>query len=113
MTGSVIKATFDTLRVLAFGGISGTYAAVGSAFTRPVRLLKIYNGTDSLLRISLDGSTDNDMLPSLSGQIYDITSDKVDDGGFFIPTAARVYVKTESGSPSSGSVYVTVIGAAT
>jgi len=43
---SVQVAVLDTLRTLANGSISGTYAAVGTPFTSPVRLICFTNNTD-------------------------------------------------------------------
>ncbi len=52
---NAIRIMYEELKTLAFGGISGTYAAVGSAFENPDRILKITNTTDANLLISFNG----------------------------------------------------------
>ena len=107
-------ARFDTLRSLAFGSISASYAAVGSAFTHSVRTLKVVNLTDQPVLISFDGTHDNDVLPMNSGEVYDFGANKVSNAGNFEqPNNTTVYVKQQGSSPSSGSVYVVVIYGAT
>lgn len=110
---SRIRVAFEALRTLAFGSISTSYAAIGTPLTAPCRIVKIFNGTNLMLRISLDGTTDHDAIPPSTGQVYDITGNREDDGGFFIATGTQFYAKTETGTPSSGNVYLTVIGANT
>ncbi len=105
-----IRIMFEDLRSLAFGGISGTYAGVGTAFQKPVRMLKITNLTDAALIISFNGINDKDVIAANSAFIYDYGSNKSDSGGIAEQTAfERVYVREESSSPTSGSVYVTSI----
>jgi len=95
---------------LAFGGISGSYAGVGTAFVFPVRILKITNQTNADLLISFDGVTDRDIIPAGTIEVLDYGSNKADTGGQLDQSMGdRVYVKQASGAASSGSVYVTAI----
>lgn len=105
------ELTFDTLRSVAFGAIGAAYAAVGAAFTRPVRLIKVTNRTDADVLFSLDGTNDHDMIPSNGFTLYDLTANKVRDDGAFLRQGQNVYIKRVSGAPTSGSVYITIIGA--
>jgi hypothetical protein len=108
---SSARVAYEPIRSLAFGDISGTYAAVGTPFTSPIRNLKFQNFTDQNLLISFDGSTNHDVIAANGYAVWDYGSNKASQVGFFEqPQGTRVYVKQESGSaPSVGSFYVTTI----
>ncbi len=110
MSSTSIRVRYEALRSLAFGGISGTYAGVGTAFDNPVRMIKITNLTDADLLISFDGVTDRDIVPANTVEVLDYGSNKAIPGGQLDQSIGeRVYVKQASGAATSGSVYVTVI----
>ena len=96
----------ETLRSLAFGAIGANYAAIGTAFNNPIRILKIQNLTDATLLFSFDGAADHDILPSGGFMLLDIASNKEYENVFCIPIGALIYVK-RSGVPTTGSVYIT------
>lgn len=100
---------FDTLRSLAFGSISGTYAAVGSSFQNPVRLICITNNTDGDMLFSFDGVNNHVFVPSHSFKLFDLTTNRQqNENSFEIIAGTQVYVK-QSTAASSGSVYVETI----
>lgn len=101
-------ATFDTLRSIAFGSISGTYAAIGTALTEPAHIIKIVNTCNTDMLISVDGSTDADIIPASNFVLYDVSSDSFGDVPFAFPKGMRFYVKQVS-APASGNVYLTVV----
>lgn len=106
------KATFDTLRSLAFGSISGSYAAVGSAFTVEPRIICITNNTDADMIISTDNSnaTGQLYLPQGTFKLFDVTSNmnpNIDDTVVF-PIGTIIYVKQVS-APSDGNVTVEIL----
>jgi len=105
------KITFDTLRSAAFGAIGAAYAAVGDAFARPPRIIKISNATDADVFFSLDGTNDHDYISANGFVLYDLTANKVRDDGAFLAQGQNVYLKRVSGAPTSGAVYITVMGA--
>lgn len=110
MSSLSVRIRYEPLRSLAFGGISGSYAAVGTIFANPVRILKITNLTDADLLISFDGVTDRDIIPASTIEVLDYGSNKADTGGQLDQSVGdRVYVKQASGAATGGSVYVTVI----
>jgi hypothetical protein len=100
-------AEIDPLRSLAFGSISGTYAAVGIAFTHPVRVICITNNTDGDMVFSNDGITDKLFLAKGSFKLFDLNTNH--DGGLNQGLKIRVgtvmYVKQVS-APTTGSVYI-------
>ncbi len=106
---SAKKVYFDTLRSLAFGGISGVYAAVGSATTIEPRIICITNDTDAGMIFSVDNTnaTGNLYLPRGSFKLFDLTANLVDgkDDGFVIAKGTTIYVK-QSSAPTTGAVYI-------
>lgn len=108
------RLRYDTLRSLAFGSITTSYVAVGSAFTHPVRVLNVDNLTDANLLVSFDGTTNHTVIPSGSGKIFDYATNRVGPVDQLEQSVGTViYVKRESGAPTGGNVYVTVLYAST
>lgn len=102
-------ALFDEVRSLAFGGISGSYAEVGTPFTHVIRIIKFVNNTDGDIILSLDGVTDHDVLPAGSLCVYDLTTNRADNNlSWAFPKGTQVYIK-QSSAPTSGSFYVVVL----
>ena len=111
------RVRFDTLRSIAFGAISGTYAPIGAdAATAKIlvnaKILTITNGTNAPMIVSDDPDNVSGkliILP-LSAKLFDLTSNlnvgKDDDFAFGAQTT--LYVKQVS-APGSGSVYVEVV----
>ena len=95
----------EELRSLAFGSISGTYAGVGTSISNPARIFFVQNLTDVTCTFSFNGVTDHFVLAASGFLLLDVTSNKTVSQGFYIAEGSRLYVK---GSPSSGSVYLTV-----
>ena len=107
---SAIRITFENLRSLGFGSITGSYTGVGGPFVNPVRMIKISNSTDVNLLISFNGIDDQDFIAANSAFIYDYGSNKADAAGYAEqPAGIRVYVKQENAAPTTGNVYVTII----
>jgi hypothetical protein len=106
------RVYFDTLRSLAFGGISGTYAAVGTATTVQPRIICITNDTDAGMIFSDDNTnaTGKLYLPRGTFKLFDLTANLVPgkDDGFFIKEGTIIYVKQAS-APGAGAVYVEYI----
>lgn len=101
-------ARFDTLRSLAFGGISGTYAALGTPLSQNWREFRIVNATNGDVFISADGTNNNFFLPSNSFLLWDLSTNAPpisDTDTFVLAIGTQFYVK-QSTAPTSGSVYV-------
>lgn len=108
----VARAKLDTLRSLAYTGISGTYAAVGSAFAYNARIICITNTTDADMIFSDDNTVSAGKLFVAKGsfKLFDLTSNIIPqkDDSLELSIGTIMYVK-QSAAPSSGSVYVEVI----
>jgi len=105
------RVAFDAVRELAFGSISGTYAALGVPIADNVRLLSVSNSTDDEVYISFDGTTNHLRLVANSFKLFDLSANKIRDDGLFIAAGTQVYVKQVSGAPTSGSVWVEAMSA--
>lgn len=106
---SAKKVYFDTLRSLASGSISGTYAAVGSAFTVEARILCFTNKTVGDMIFSTDNTNSDGQIfvPAGAYKLYDLTANLVPgkDDNFVIAKGTQFYVK-QSTAPVSGAVYI-------
>ena len=106
------RATWDTIRELAFGDISFNYAVIGTATTKQVRIVKVTNATDETLYFSDDGVNDKLKLPTNSYQLWDITTNKaLSDKPQFIDIGTKFYVRSTSDllNPSSGWVSIELL----
>lgn len=113
MSTNAQRVKFENLRSLAFGSISGTFAEVGPIFANPARLLKIDNSTDANVIISFDGVNNHVFIPAISSVLFDYASDRVGpEDRLEQPVGTPVYVKQESGAPTSGHIYVSLLFAA-
>lgn len=106
------KVYFDTLRSLAFGGISGTYAAVGTALTVNPRIMCITNKTagDMIFSVDNTNASGNLFVAAGSFKLFDLTANlavQLDDT-FVIAIGTQWYVKQVT-SPVSGAVYIEFI----
>lgn len=106
------RVYLDTLRSLAFGGISGVYAPLGAIFTVAPRIICITNGTNGNLIVSDDNTVAAGKLILLAGtfKLFDLTSNMKaqDDDSFVIAKGTQLYVKQET-APTSGSIYVELL----
>jgi hypothetical protein len=98
----------ETLRSIAYTGISGAYAPIGTALGHPERIIKLYNSTDADMYISFDGVNDNDILPSKGFVLLDVCANKTKDDGFYLGQDTVVWARQVAGAPTVGSVYLTV-----
>ncbi len=106
---SAKKVYFDTLRSLAFGGISAVYAAVGTACTVNPRIMCITNKTqgDMIFSVSSSNADGNLFVPAGTFKLFDLTANLVPgkDDNFVIAEGTIWYVKQVT-APTSGAVYI-------
>jgi len=99
----------DQIRTLAFGAMLGTYKAVGTALTERTRFVALYNQTNEHVYFSIDGVTDQLIVPAHSFKLLDVSFNKIRNDGYFFAKGTIFYVRTFIGPAKSGSVYVEVI----
>ena len=102
-----IRLMPEPVRTLGFAAIGAAYMGVGTAMTRPIRMLLIQNLTDELVMFSFDGVDDHLPMPANGYLILDISANKTSSTGFFLAEGQRLYVKHEGAAPTTGSVYFT------
>lgn len=102
-----IRLMPEPVRTLGFAAIGAAYMGVGTAMTRPIRMLLIQNLTDELAMFSFDGVDDHLPMPANGYLILDISANKTSSVGFFLAEGQRLYVKHEGAAPTTGSVYFT------
>jgi len=100
MSQLALRLAIEPLRTLAFGGISGAYAGIGTAITNPSRKLLIQNYTDVLITFSDNGVTDKFVLNPGTQFILD---EALNHQGDYTASGTRFYAK---GAPSLGAVYL-------
>lgn len=105
------RAQLDNVREVAFGGISGSYATVGTALTDHARIICFNNSTDVAVYISDDGVNNKIRLAANSFRLVDYSTNKIRDDGLFVAIGTQFYVKQVSGAPSLGAVWVEVTSA--
>lgn len=107
------KAQLEPLRSLAFGSISGTYAAVGDPFDYPSRIICFTNLTEGDMLFSRDGVTDELVVSAGGFKLFDIQTNHkpVNEDAFVFPVGTQWYVKQLT-APVSGSVYIETVYAA-
>jgi hypothetical protein len=104
------QAKVDTLRFLDHGSITSSYTGLGTPFFYPVRIICITNTTNADMLFSMDGLTDQLIVPAGSFKLFDITTNHrpVNQDDFCFAIGTQWYVKYAS-APSSGAVYIEVI----
>lgn len=105
------RVAVEALRSVAFGSITSSYAAVGSATTDPVRLVAFNNSTNQSLLVSLDGTTDHFRVVANGFKLLDLTANKVRDDGLFIEKGTVFYVKDEGSAATSGAFWIEALHA--
>lgn len=102
--GISLRAT--AMQSLAFGGISGTYAQVGTPPLNDGIMLYIVNATDAPIIFSFTGNTDHIYIAANGFFLFDIQSDKDVNEDRVLDAGTRYFVKQASGAPTSGAVYI-------
>ncbi|HLT41784.1 MAG TPA: hypothetical protein VKZ95_03690 [Sphingobacteriaceae bacterium] len=101
------SAELEPLRSLGFASISGTYAAVGTPFEFPSRLICFTNATNGDVFFTRDPSRDELFVGAGSFKLFDVATNhrptNQDDNVFRAGT--QWYVK-QSTAPTEKSVYI-------
>lgn len=109
---SAKKVYFDSLRTLAFGGISGSYAAVGTPLTVNARMICFTNKTagDMIFSTNNTDVAGQILVPAGSFKLYDLTANLVPgkDDSFVLAIGTQFYVK-QATAPVSGAVYIELV----
>ncbi len=93
----------ETLRSIDSATFTGSYQAVGTQLTHPVRIVKFTNLSTINCTISWDGLVDAEILPANGFVLLDITGARELSGIMDIQIGTQFYVK---GSAGVGLVYI-------
>ncbi len=104
------KAQCDVLRVVAFGTIAVTFVPIGAPQSFQARIICFTNTTNEDVIISMDGVTDQLIVPAGSFKLFDITTNHrpVNQDDFCFANGTQWYVRAAVGA-SSGAVYLEII----
>ena len=104
------RAEVDALRSLAYTSITTSYTAVGSPTAYQARIICFTNTSDGDVLFSMDGVTDQLIVPAGSFKLFDITTNHrpVNQDDFCFGIGIQWYVKYAS-SPTKGAVYIEII----
>lgn len=102
-------AKFDTLRSVAFGSITTSYAIVGTPITTPAVAVTFKNNTNGIILVSTDGINDMLVYPGLSYGVYDIRTNAPNATDYLLPSNTPFLVKYSGSAPTSGSFYIEVV----
>ena len=100
----------EVLRSIDSATFTGAYQVIGAITTKPLRIVKFVNNSNTLVTVSWDGVHDHDILPAASFFLYDITTNHSNvEGtqGQYIRKGTQFYVK---GAAGVGSVYLACLG---
>jgi hypothetical protein len=107
MTSNSIIVRLDAIRSFSSASMTGSYQQVGTALGHPTRLLKMVNNTTQDIAVSFDGTTDNDFVPANGFCLYDMTTNKTAQGGYFsFAIGTKIYVK---GTAGTGTFYIMAV----
>ena len=99
------QITYDTLRSRDSATFTGSYQTLGSVLTHPASIIKIYNNSTVLVTISIDGTSDHDILPANSFFLYDETANSPHTNNVYMRAGTQFFCK---GSAGTGLVYLVV-----
>lgn len=102
-------AKFDTLRSVAFGSITSSYAAVGSVLPSPAVCIAFTNNTDGIIYVSTDGVNDMLAIPPSTGKVFDIKTNSPYATDFLFPANTQFLIKYSGSAPTSGSFYIEAV----
>ncbi len=103
---SAIVLTPDAARIVASASVTGSFAAVGSAFTRPARIVRIVNLTDQPIYWSVDGTNPAGAVDKASSVTLDLCANQALSAGAFFAAGTIIYVRAPFSTPSAGSSVV-------
>lgn len=108
----VARGFFDEMRVLAFGGISGAYAVVGSALTKEIRAFSISNNTkgDMIFTNNTSFVKGTWFVKAGGFELWDVQSNinPLKDDSFVLPVGTQFSVKQVT-APIDGAVYISIL----
>lgn len=105
-----LRANFETERAIAFGSLTDSFQAVGSALANPIRELRLYNQTDDVAQFSIDGTNVHVSLAAGEACNINAMALKQSEEGCYFRAGLIIYARYITGAaPTTGSVRIDVI----
>jgi len=101
-----IRLRAEAVRAVAFGAVTGAFAALGAATTHIGRIVRFTNYTDQILDFSLDGVDANYRLSPTSTLVLDISTNQTKKDNLFIPEGQIFYIRHAGVAPTTGSAWI-------
>lgn len=114
-TATNIKATFLTAIGSDHTGAGASYAAFGSATTKPVESMIINATFNNPVFVSVDGTNNHIFVPVSAtvptfSMVVNFSSSKQNTGRLELPAGTQFYLKQgPDGAPTAGDIYITLI----
>lgn len=102
------RATFDSIREVAFGSITASFTALGSALSNHGRVIKLTNGTNAPIYVSIDGVNAFDKIPANGYLLIDFATNRIRDDGLFIAIGTQFYIRYDT-APTSGAFWMSTV----
>lgn len=102
------QVRLDTLRTVAAASITSSYTALGVPLAVNWRIMRIINNTNGDLLFSLDGTTNQMLVPAGGFVLYDLSTNAqnvMNMDTFVFAVGTQFYVKTST-SASTGAVWL-------
>ena len=103
------RVGFEEIREIAFGSVTANYTLLGNPLTDYTRIILFNNGTNEHINISFDGITDHLRLANNSFKLFDLSTNKVSDDGWFLEKGSKIYIKYTSTLGTSGNFWSEVV----
>ena len=103
---NVQTVTIDPIRSVAFGSITTSYVALGTGFTKPIRLICLTNNTDGDMLFSVDAVTDQIFIPKGAFKLFDLTTNRLENATFWVFDVGTAFFVKYSTAPTTGAVYL-------
>lgn len=100
-TGQNVKD--EVIRNTAFGDITASFVALGSALIHDSFDIVLVNGTDKLIEVSLDGVNVNKKFKAGQSRIYDYKTNDM-----YRKAGTQFYIRHTGDAPTSGAVWLEV-----
>lgn len=113
-----IRASMVEMAIFNTSGLTSSFAGMnlaanytiytGNGFQDPVKILKIYNGSNVGVTISFDGITQNDYIPALGTLIVDLQTNHFNDAAHASGTLniGKGQILYGKGTAGTGNVYI-------
>lgn len=102
---------YENLRSVDSATLTGTYVPIGTPLVNPSSILKLVNGSNVIIKVSMNETQDFDVILPGGFYLYDITTNRTSNvPGIFFPQGTQFYV---SGATGTGLIYLVTLYTAT